>query len=113
MACISAAVEVASGSLTGQTGAIAAFTLFTPPAAGLFRLSVRGVFTTVGSISDFGVALSWTDESGANNGAVQYGTLPSPSYVIYSSASDPIQLSASVEPGFNSTYNLHWVLEQL
>lgn len=55
---------VATASLTGQTAAIGATTLFTPSAAGTYRVSVYQVCTTAGA-GTLATTIGWTDDEQA------------------------------------------------
>lgn len=57
---------VANVQLTGQTGDIATTALYTPSAAGLFRISVYQICTTSGT-GTLSCTVSWTDASGAKS----------------------------------------------
>lgn len=59
------ATIAATVSLTGQTGNIAATTIYTPPAAGLYRVSVYQICTTAGSAGTLNSVIGWTDNVGA------------------------------------------------
>ena len=52
-------------SLTGQTGNIATTTIYTPPAAGLYRVSVYQICSTAGSAGTLNSVIGWTDIVGA------------------------------------------------
>lgn len=56
--------QVTKVTLTGQTGDIGATTLYTPLAAGLFRVSVYMICTTAGT-GTLSLTLGWTDIVGA------------------------------------------------
>ncbi len=55
---------VASVALTGQTGAIGTTTIYTPSAAGTFRVSVYMICTTAGT-GTLSCTIGWTDIVGA------------------------------------------------
>lgn len=55
---------VATAQLTGQTGNIVTTTLYTPSAAGLFRISVYQICTTTGT-GTLSSTIGWTDAAGA------------------------------------------------
>lgn len=101
--------EVASKSFVNQTGNIAATTIFTPSAAGLFRFS----FYIEGSpvVSTVNLTLAWTDDFGAQSLSVGFGgnfigdTLP------IRIASGSLSLSASQSGG--TTYSVYIAVEQL
>lgn len=106
--------EVASQSFTSQTTALAATTVFTPSAVGLFRVSM---YTNAASNPGVTITVSWTDPvfgansvqfpqvSTINNSANNYG-----SAFLRVSANSNIQVSASAP---SVTYNLYVVVEQL
>ena len=52
-------------SLTGQTGNIATTTIYTPPAAGLYRVSVYALCSKAGTGGTLAVTIGWSDEVGA------------------------------------------------
>lgn len=59
------ATIAATVSLTGQTGNIGTTTIYTPPAAGLYRVSVYQICTTAGSAGILNSVIGWTDNVGA------------------------------------------------
>ncbi len=52
-------------SLTGQTGNISTTTIYTPPAAGLYRVSVYQICKVAGSAGTLNSVIGWTDAVGA------------------------------------------------
>jgi hypothetical protein len=56
---------VATASLTGQTAAIGATTLFTPSAVGTYRVSVYQVITKAGTGGTLATTIGWTDNEQA------------------------------------------------
>lgn len=56
---------VATASLTGQDAAIGATTLFTPSAAGTYRVSVYQVCTKAGTGGTLATTIGWTDNAQA------------------------------------------------
>ena len=56
---------VATASLTGQTAAIGATTLFTPSAVGTYRVSVYQVITKVGTAGTLATVIGWSDNAQA------------------------------------------------
>lgn len=51
--------------LTGQTGNIATTTIYTPAAAGLYRVGVYHICTTAGTAGTLATTIGWTDNVGA------------------------------------------------
>lgn len=113
---------VASLSLEAQASVIGSegspVTLFTPPAAGFFRLSayLEAHSDQVGSI---GAIVNYTDdEDPATLANVGTATANSPTQltkVFRAEASTPISYYTAVggDPGDSPDYNLYLVLEQL
>jgi hypothetical protein len=105
---------VAKTTMTGQTAAIGTTTVFTPGAAGDFRVSVYASRNaTSGAFSCGGIDVSWTDEYSATNRTVQYGSsspFVSNSVVIHSTANaitfDTVSCSGT-------TYDIFVTVEQL
>lgn len=67
---LSQATIVKTIQLAGQTGDIGATTIYTPAAAGLYRLSVYSVCTTAGAGGTLDVTLGWTDVEQAQTSVV-------------------------------------------
>lgn len=103
---------VANGSIT-HSGNLTATTIYTPTAAGLFRLSV---YITPTSGSNGGsVSPIWTDVNGqTQNGTLDLNTngyLATESWTFNADASTNIQLATNSMVG--RSYILYYVLEQL
>lgn len=64
------ATVVKTVQLTGQTGDIGATTLYTPTAAGLYRVSTYSVCTTAGGGGTLDVNIGWTDVEQAQTSKV-------------------------------------------
>jgi len=101
--------EVASRSFINQTGNIAATVLFTPSAAGLFRLSVYINGSPV--VSSVTVTFTWTDDVGAQSLALGFGGSFLQDVAMLRVASGSISVSASQSGG--TTYSLFVTVEQL
>lgn len=105
---------VASVNFLSQTSNLAASTLYTPAAAGNYRVSVY-VTITAGAGSFVQATLGYTDESGAvtNNTQIEAAT-SSPAQAcipIYAEAS-AITIAVSIQSG-SPTYNVRTVVESL
>lgn len=59
------ATIAATVSLTGQTGNIGTTTIYTPPAAGLYRVSVYQICKVAGSAGTLNTVIGWSDAVGA------------------------------------------------
>lgn len=59
------ATIVASVQLIGQTGNIATTTIYTPAAAGLFRVNVYQICSVAGTAGTLATTIGWTDAVGA------------------------------------------------
>lgn len=59
---ISQSTIVATVSLTGQTGNIAATTLYTPAASGIYKVSVYHLCTVAGSAGTLATTIGFTDD---------------------------------------------------
>lgn len=110
MACQFANI-VASQTWTSQSSALSATTVYTPAAAGLFRVSayLDGVVASQSAST----TIAWTDSHQSRSSSLNsLGNASAPSaQVLWSAASDPIQVS-TVFSG-TGTYNLYVVVEQL
>jgi hypothetical protein len=113
---------VASGSIVKSSGGnISATTLFTPSAAGLFRVSVY-LDGPTGAAGNTGASISWTDSNGAASVTLQLANNPwiagpnSPcsgwSDVFIHSLADAIQFALSGNSS-STAYTMWYVVEQL
>jgi len=111
---------VATAQLTAQAGDILATTLYTPAAAGLFKINVYHICHTAGAAGTLNTLISWTDAVSAktlspasditltstNNGAT--------GNAFFNSAAAGITYTATITGGAGSPkYNLYLTLEQL
>jgi hypothetical protein len=106
--------EVASTSFLNQTTALSSTTLFTPSAAGNFRVSI---YTSAASNPNVTVTVSWTDAANGANSVqfTQISTITSSKNnygiaFLRSAASSAIQISATLP---TVSYDLFSVVEQL
>lgn len=117
---------VASTSKLSQTSGITQTTLYTPPAAGVFRLNAYYDVTTNGTNSvDF--TFGWTSSSLAQTGAMfsvnTVGNVSSPenntntmrdSFIIHSDANAAITYTGTASGALGgAVYNVYFVLEKL
>jgi hypothetical protein len=114
---------VASGSIVQASGGnFSAVTLYTPAAAGLFRVSfyvdgdnIGGGHSAGGEgpLSNASILLSWTDASNPQENEISSQTLAPASYTeLIHSVADAIQLSISGN-GQTIPYTVFYVVEQL
>lgn len=114
-------VIVESYKLTGQTGALAATTIYTPAADGLYRLDYYLALAATG-VANVNPNLIFTDDFVAETVAL-HGTASSfgqanaqcvgDSFTFRAKAGQAIQISTSVASGTAPTYNLYATLVQL
>lgn len=97
---------VASQTFLDQTVALAATTIYTPSAAGIFRVSINADWNGTGSIS---TSVKWTDEWFTRTNA-QGGTW-NLSFLVRSVASQPITLT--VTQSGSPTWTADIVIEDL
>ena len=109
-------VIVASSTLTQPSGgSIAATTIFTPSASGLFRLSAY--VTSSASLDNPTFTISWTDAQGGQSQISfwRYNTLDtkslSGSWVFNAASGNDIQIEFDTTT--TSAYTVQYVLEQL
>ena len=103
---------VASGSYVNQTSALGTTALYTPTAAGLFRVSVFWEWTGGSGINP---TVSWTSSRvGANStnaGQIQASDTFMTVFTIQSAANQDISLSVAI---FSTpTWSLYYTIEQL
>ncbi len=110
----------ATVQLTGQTGNIAATTIFTPPAVGFFRVSVYMLCSTAGSGGSLTSVISWTDHVGVKTnspaGAVDLTatTNGTTGDVFIRSTAAAITYATTITGGAgNPQYSYHLALEQI
>lgn len=112
---------VAVADATGQTAAIGATTLYTPPAAGMYRLTIAMQTTTAGSAGTATgqVTVTWNGHTRTllNIGSLDLtsaGAIGQGSAIIYSDASQPIQYGVAWSGAAGSpVYDLHVRLESI
>lgn len=99
---------VASGSMLGQTSGLSA-TLFTPSAAGMFRISAY----FEGNVSNLNAEIQYSDDEGSQ-GVGQNGFPWGASVVLRSAAGAPIKMLVSIPTGVvNPSFNVYYVVEAL
>lgn len=122
MPCIgNVPIIVASGNIVKASGPVSATTIFTPAAAGVFRVSIY--VAGPGNGLSQPINLTWTDISGAQaghfganqlNGNGQETIDPAASVsVVIEAEADAIQVSTSQVTGTGVGYTLYYVVEQL
>jgi len=120
MPCVNAPIIAASGSYnqpdTGAAngGSLSATTIFTPAAAGIFRVSV---YVTISNNGFADVVVNWADENHSNlsAGLNVSGTFGEQDFILHAAAS-AIQVSTDAGANPNptaATYTLYWIVEQL
>jgi hypothetical protein len=104
--------RVASQSFLNQTGNLASTILFSPAAAGNFRVSVYAELKA-GSTAVVTITFLWTDDDGAQTLALSLGVPGGYSHdtIFIRSASGSISVSASQSGG--STYSLYTAVEEM
>ena len=114
-------VIVASYSVTGQSGALSAQTIYTPAASGLYRLDYYLELAATG-VANVTPVLGFTDDFAAETVDL-HGTASSfgqanaqcvgDSFTFRAAASVAIQISTTLGSGSTPTYNLYATLVQL
>jgi hypothetical protein len=117
MSCVDLPQIVAKQSYLAQSTALGSTTIYTPAAAGLFRIS--GYFESTGS-NGGQLNVFWTDDHRAQAGGAVINTLASGGWgsngsfqaiTIRSAASNPITITTSFSG--TGTYDVYVVVEQL
>jgi hypothetical protein len=121
MSCVDLPQIVAKQSWTSQSGALASTTVYTPSAAGLFRVSAY-IEVSSGSTRAPSASMTWTDDHAAQNNSGALGAVDaSGNWTINGSyatrafrvaANTDIKVSTSIGAG-TGTYDLYVVIEQL
>lgn len=110
---------VGTVSLTAQAGDIGATTIYTPAAAGIYKLSVYAICTTAGSAGTLTVTAGWTDDAAARtsnvvNGLDLTGTNAAENTLTIRSTATAITYATAIAGGAGSpAYALFIVLERL
>lgn len=121
MSCVDLPQIVAKQSWLSQSSALAATTIYTPSADGLFRVSAY-IEVSSGSTRAPSAQMTWTDDHAAqNNSGLLGGVDVAGNWTINGSfatrafratSGNPIQISTSLSAG-TGTYDLYVVIEQL
>lgn len=101
-------VIVASGHINNPSGgAINPFTIFTPTAEGVFRVSAY--VTNAGAMDAYPLELTWTDENGSQS--IEASPVEYVLTTTFHSLADAIQLQTT---SYNlSDTDLYYIVEQL
>lgn len=116
MPCQSTSI-VASQTFSSQSSGLSATTVYTPSAAGLFRVSAYMEASTTNC--DGAPVVYWTDTYRSKNATLENlqfssGVPVASGHIFWSAASQPIQVSTVFDVNSGSaTYNLYVVVEQL
>ena len=113
--CSSASVPniVASGSFVNETNSLSATTIFTPSENGLYRISIYGEGEDSESEPHVSAQLTYSDDFNSDYPVdFNLNTPISLAYVARLTASNPVQLSATINSG-SPTYDLYYTIEQL
>lgn len=101
---------VASGSILAQTSPLSGSTIYTPTAAGLFRVSLFNEGTGGGTMA---LSVLFTDDTGSHVVSSPGTTLPQTfSAVVRCTAGNDIQVAADIFSG-SPTFSLFYAVEQL
>jgi hypothetical protein len=106
-------VIVSEVDLTAETGNFGPTTIFTPTAAGLYRVTVYGE-ASASNNGSCTVNLDWQDDYATNQRLVTNEGFPcSGSRTVFSIAGSPFQIISGVSLPNGGTYNLSFIIEQL
>lgn len=102
VASAAAATVIAPLNLTGQTTAITATTLFTPAIAGMYRVTVDGIVTTVGTAGTLAVTIASNNgvaalsQASATASLTALGAEVSTEFTLYSAAGQAITYATAL-----------------
>jgi hypothetical protein len=98
-----------SGSFLSETTNVAKTSLYTPGAAGIYRINLGGVVDSFGFQTQ--ATLYWNDGTEAQEQAIPTVNGNSNATTFYSAASQAISLSAEILQG-SGTYSLYYSIEK-
>lgn len=104
---------VATSTFIDQTAAIGTTTLYTPPAAGLFRVSMY-YMRQAGAGVNMNPTVAWTDRYAGhsyNGNNIQTGVAFMTCFDVQSEASQPITLACTITG--SPTYSIYITIEHL
>lgn len=100
---------VATQSFVGQTVSLASTAIYTPAAAGLFRVNIYVEKTGTGNLNP---VVTWTDDYSASSKGFTGLPFEISTFTVRSAAASAISVAAPISSG-TPTFSVYVVIEQL